>query len=56
MALVTQVLCVCGLSYSRPPAAIRNPGHPPAAHLAPILERDARRARRMALESLPAAT
>lgn len=38
MALVIQVLAVCGLLYSRPPAAIRNPGHPPAAHLTPILE------------------
>lgn len=38
MALVTQVLVVCGLFYSRPPAAIRNPGRPPAAHLALILE------------------
>lgn len=38
MELVTQALAVCGLFYSRPPAAIRNPGHPPAAHLAPILE------------------
>lgn len=38
MALVIQVFAVCGLFYSRPPAAIRNPGHLPAAHLAPILE------------------
>lgn len=38
MALVTQVLVVCGLFYYRPPAAIRNPGRPPAAHPASILE------------------
>lgn len=38
MALVAQVLAACGLLYSRPPAAIRNPGHPPAAHLAAIPE------------------
>lgn len=33
------MLAACGpVSASRPPAAIRNPGRPPAAHLASILE------------------